>query len=406
MLGNGKILIFCVGLFLFLKSPAQSNLVPNHSFENYTSCPSTGGQLPLAIPWTAPTNNSAEYFNTCSTNPYYSVPDQVYNFQEAHFGDAFISGFMYNGPNSNYREYAQVQLLNSLVSGQCYYVEFFTNRATGAYGGKYAVNNIGGLFTDSAITNTGSGFNAFDLIPDVLKFGNAIITDTVNWTQISGIYVANGGEQYITIGNFASDANTDTLDMLDGTYKGAVYFFDDVFVIPIDSISGGMSAYAGVDTNITLGDSVFIGQQISNLNCNWFDSDGVLIASNISGIYVKPTINTYYVVEQNLCGNITYDTVTVTILPTGVEAPKSPKGTFSIYPNPNGGSFTITHLLRNESNVYLEIIDITGKVVHREKVTTTKQLINTPQLSKGLYFLSFKSEAGELMYSTKMSVVR
>src|SRR5690606_32818640 len=124
------------------------------------------------------------------------------------------------------------------------------------------------------------------------------------------------------------------------------------------------------------------------------------------GLWVMPDSTTTYILEQTICGYTTYDTVTVTVLPTNIEAPKSPKGTFSIYPNPNGGSFTITHLLRNESKVYLEIIDITGKVVHREKITTTKQLINTPQLSKGLYLLSFKSEAGELMYSTKMSVVR
>ncbi len=29
-----------------------------------------------------------------------------------------------------------------------------------------------------------------------------VITDTANWTLVSGLFIANGGEQYIIIGNF------------------------------------------------------------------------------------------------------------------------------------------------------------------------------------------------------------
>jgi hypothetical protein len=338
-----KKVLFLISYFLFLisyLSYGQINLVPNPSFEDYTSCPSAPSQLPLAVPWTAPTDNSVEYLNSCSTNPYYSVPNQVLNFQEAHSGNAFIGMFLYNTPNANIREYAQVQLLNSLTSNQCYYVEFFTNRATGTYGGKYAVNNIGCSFTDTVSDTTAIIGSVLNLTPHVLEFNNSIITDTINWVKISGIYTAVGGEQYITIGNFFNDANTDTLNMLDGTYKGAVYFFDDVSVIPIDSIPSGMPAYAGVDTNVIVGDSVFVGQQISNLNCNWYNAGGSLIASGISGIYVNPTTTTYYVVEQNLCGTITYDTVTVTVLPTSINE-LFKENNVRIYPNPSNGEFKL-----------------------------------------------------------------
>jgi hypothetical protein len=402
-----KKLILFTFYFLLLSVPsnAQVNLVPNPSFEDYTFCPSAPNQLSLATPWIEPTNDDAEYFNTCSTNPYYSVPDQVYNFQEAHSGNAFIGIFLYNGPNFNYREYAQAQLLNPLISGQCYYVEFFTNRAYGNSGGKYAVNNIACSFTNTAVNNTGTGY-VLNLTPHVLEFNNSIITDTINWVKISGIYVANGGEQYITIGNFANDANTDTLSIENVPYKSAYYFFDDVSVIPIDSIIGGMPAYAGADTNVILGDSVFIGQQISNLNCNWYNADGSLIASGISGIYVNPTTTTYYVVEQNLCGTITYDTVTVTVLPTSIEAPISPKGTFSIYPNPNGGSFTITHH-QNTNNYLLEIVDVMGNTVHCEILTNgNPQKIETKQLSSGIYFVKILNQQQQVSSHAKMSVVK
>jgi len=41
-----------------------------------------------------------------------------------------------------------------------------------------------------------------------MKFGNPVITDTLNWIKISGIYAANGGEDHIIIGNFYDDART------------------------------------------------------------------------------------------------------------------------------------------------------------------------------------------------------
>ncbi len=387
MIYYGKILIFCVGLFLFLKSPAQINLVPNHSFENYTSCPSEPSQLPLAIPWTAPTNNSSEYFNVCATNPYYGVPDQVYNFQEAYSGNAFIGGYLCQSPGSNIREYAQVLLLSSLVAGQCYFVEFFANRAAGI--GKYAVNNIACSFTNTAVNNTGTGF-VLNLTPHVLAFNNPIITDTINWVKISGIYTAIGGEQYITIGNFANDANTNILTVEDNlSFQAAYYFFDDVSVIPVDSISGGMSAYAGVDTNITLGDSVFIGQQISNLNCNWYNASGNLIASGASGIYVSPTTSTFFVVEQNLCGTITYDTVTVTVLPTSINELYNSTNV-SIYPNPSTGDVWINldNNLTVQSNVI--IYDIAGKIVFEQNILIGNHTKITPDLQHGTYFISIQ----------------
>ena len=48
--------------------------------------------------------------------------------------------------------------------------------------------------------------------------------------QISGTYIANGGEKYLTIGNFKDDANT-MIDSASSTANSAYYFIDDVSVI-------------------------------------------------------------------------------------------------------------------------------------------------------------------------------
>jgi hypothetical protein len=48
--------------------------------------------------------------------------------------------------------------------------------------------------------------------------------------QISGTYIANGGEKYFTIGNFKDDANT-MIDSTSATSLNAYFFIDDVSVI-------------------------------------------------------------------------------------------------------------------------------------------------------------------------------
>jgi len=48
--------------------------------------------------------------------------------------------------------------------------------------------------------------------------------------QISGTYIANGGEKYLTIGNFNDDINT-LVDSTSGTLMGAYLFIDDVSVV-------------------------------------------------------------------------------------------------------------------------------------------------------------------------------
>jgi hypothetical protein len=376
-----RIILIIELLLIFNLSLYTQNLVPNPSFEYYTSCPSGPGQLSFAIPWIA--NAGGEYLNSCSININYSVPNQGgYNFQYAHSGIAFIGLTTYFGVNDNYREYAHSQLLSILQANYCYYVEFYVNLASGGWGGKYAINNIACSFTNSEVNSTG---NVLNLTPYIYKLGNPIINDTLNWVKISGIFQATGGEQYIVIGNFKDDNNTDTLNTGDGNAPGSCYFIDDVSVIPIDSIN--MPAYAGHDTSIILGDSVFIGQEITNLNCNWYVA-GNLIASNISGLYVKPTESTTYIVEQNLCGTITYDTVLVKVNHVGITENETWGNDFTVYPNPNNGGIFVSVYGINGNNINIELSDICGKVIYSNKISLNNGVgfIKT-DIPNGVYLL-------------------
>ena len=52
------------------------------------------------------------------------------------------------------------------------------------------------------------------------------------------------------------------------------------------------------------------------------------------------------------------------------------------------------------------MVDVTGKMVHSEKMNAGKQTVNTQGLNTGLYFVNLKTDTGKLVYATKMSVVR
>ena len=64
-----------------------------------------------------------------------------------------------------------------------------------------------------------------------------MLNDTANWVEISGIYTATGGEQYITIGNFYPDSLINIASS-GNTYTSAYYYIDSVFVIPLDNTAG------------------------------------------------------------------------------------------------------------------------------------------------------------------------
>lgn len=205
-------------------SPAQTNLVPNPSFETYSTCPTTSGQPDRAVGWDAPTNGTTDYMNACHTIGIVGVPNNVFGSQAAQSGQAYMHVFTEVPNSSNYREYVQCQLTSPLAAGVTYDVSFWVSRANS----ELATAEIGAYFSTTAISLTNS--QAFNLVPQVENPSSNIITDTVNWVQVSGSFVATGGEQYLTLGNFRLPANT-TVQVIGGGHNGASYYLDSVSVV-------------------------------------------------------------------------------------------------------------------------------------------------------------------------------
>jgi len=156
-------------------------------------------------------------------------------------------------------------------------------------------------------------------------------------------------------------------------------------------IDAALPAYAGKDTLIHPGDSVFIGRQPEiglNEDCIWFVDS--LPIDTIAGLWVKPDSTTTYILEQIICGNVSWDTVTVSVYGTGIGGYFN-EAAFKIYPNP------ATHLLHIESPVTKAMISITnllGQEVLRQQVSEKQFSMDIGKLGKGVYFLQIKSEKG------------
>ncbi len=221
---NRKARIFILFIFSSLSITAQ-NLVPNSGFENFTTCPVGFSQFNgFVSDWTNPNAASPDYMNACA-NPFPAgVPQNGTGYQTSHSGNGY-AGF-YSGSDS-YREYVQVQLTSPLVAGTTYAFKMFVavhNKS------KYAIDDIGANFSVNAPTSSGLAFLNGNPIAQIANTPGNVITDSSNWTLVSGNYIAAGGERHLTIGHFNTDATTTTVQINYGS-QGAYYYVDDVSLI-------------------------------------------------------------------------------------------------------------------------------------------------------------------------------
>lgn len=303
------ILFFAMPLITFAQ-----NLVPNPSFESYISCPTDiSHYIDRCSNWFTANGGAPDYYHSCSSSIYADVPLNNYGFQNERTGEnAYIGSILFNlVPNE--RDYAEVRLTNTLVAGKKYCVTYYVScadsseLATSRFGIYLSADSIYGSFGDT-----------LELLPQVENpFGN-VITDTVNWVRISGIYSASGGEKFLTLGNFYEDALTDTQRIKPGIYKHAYYYIDDVSLVEMVYDS----ANAGGDVNICNTYTVTLGtSNCSDCIYQWQASSGSVSNPNIAQPTATPSVTTTYVLTMTDtstltdCDITTTDTVVVSIIP-------------------------------------------------------------------------------------------
>lgn len=213
------------------------NLVPNPSFELYTTCPTTSNYYAdLATDWSV-FGKTPDYYNSCFPDSLPTngtdVPQSFTGYQMAATGSAYV-GFMTYASHVFWREYIGAQLISPLQVGSTYQISMkvaFSND-TLAYG-SVACNKFGLRFGNTLY----SSLNSVPTDNYAHLYSNNVLTDTLNWTTISGTFVADSAYSFVMLGNFFDDANIDTIRMKQIPNWVGYYYLDDVYVGKVEENS-------------------------------------------------------------------------------------------------------------------------------------------------------------------------
>ena len=232
--------IIILFLIFALKNTYSQNLVPNPGFDTSVQCPYAGGKIYYATPWFQPnigngntsSSSSTDLFDTCSNFTAEGVPTNEYGTQNAYsaYGYAGIIPFGDTTMNPNYGEYLEVPLMDTLKANKKYCVQFYVSLAECS---KYSISNLGAYFSNDSLL--APNFHAIDTVsPQVENPITNMLNDTINWMLVSGYFIANGGERFMTIGNFHSPSTTNAQLIGASTALYTYYYIDNASVVYCD----------------------------------------------------------------------------------------------------------------------------------------------------------------------------
>lgn len=157
---------------------------------------------------------TSDYFNQCANGNNAGITTNTIGYQQPYSGNGYLGAFFtsYNGGSGTdgyngtmWWEYVQGQFITPLETNKIYRIKFFISLAEV----DLAIKEFGAYISNTPISSPNTA--NLTVIPQLTFIAPAYFSDTANWVAVEGLYLATGGEKYITIGNFNSNINTDTL---------------------------------------------------------------------------------------------------------------------------------------------------------------------------------------------------
>lgn len=385
------IIIMC----LFFPIFSQGNLVPNGSFENYSTCPTGFGSICKTYPWFQP-NDGANYpcgssdaFNICNGD----IPlNSTYQYPRT--GNGYAGVYLFwdttTANKDKWREYLEVGLTSNLIAGKIYCIRLYTNKGNWSM---WAIKNIQAVLSNDSLLYNDNNFNYVTGVTTILE-ASSIIFDTLNWVPLETTYIANGGERFLTIGNFSSGASTLYQQVL--PYSSVpntlgYYFFDDV------SIYEQPEVFAGNDTLLPLGDSVQLGLTgRPDVFYSWAPTTS-LNDPNVANPISTPGITITYtltVTDTNelACTSVFTDTVRVEVGSNGINEQQN-NFSLRVYPNPFDEKIIFQTNVIGQYEI--RIFDIVGKQLLKASFEGNEFVLKEAELKSGIYFYEIRNKNGE-----------
>lgn len=387
------------------------NLLPNPGFEAYDTCPyysespifSGAEAICKAIPWFQPNlpnetpstfgcgGSSSDFYHVCAGN--IPLVWSSFDYQYPNSGDGF-SGINLGGPPppNEGREYIEIKLNNALSSNKKYCVSWSSNLSRVS---KFGSNRAGAHFSKDTIFQSGFDYNRIPLIPQIENL--AIVMDTQYWVPFHQTFTAEGGEKYMTVGNFRENALIQTQTLYPNK-TWSYYYFDDFGVYELPEISAGLGGE--IDT---LGENV--GLQASCEGCwndlvyRWWPTTGLSDSTILNPIATPDVTTTYYfglidTSETVPCIVDLVDSVTVFVtIPQDTVMPPLTSFSWLVYPSPTNANISLQFSALNHDSQLL-VIDSRGRLVRKISIpkNTESFPLDLSSLAAGEYFLQIENE--------------
>jgi OmpA-OmpF porin, OOP family len=209
-------------LLLLSEVAVGQNLVRNPSLEDFNGS-IVGWKIIAATPDIA-SRDGRMAAKAPFANPLLEANDGPQKLRGIAFGEVCLCQWF----NAASGEVTQVELTQPLERKQVYEVSLFVIKSTVV---EEAISEVSVALTrrELKLTDKPAPVPFLSLTSAV----RPLISSREEWVRVSGVYTAKGGEQYLTIGNFAG-ANQARLAGLTGFLKGVYYCYDKVEVIPLD----------------------------------------------------------------------------------------------------------------------------------------------------------------------------
>ena len=226
-----SILSALIMLCTYAASQSQ-NLVPNPSFEEYLECPFSTAELHNQVIGWYSWQETPDFFHECSNDldGFAGVPENAWGYQEPITGLGYACVATFASVGQNIREYMAVQLTEPMIVGQNYYVVFYASLWDGWSDSHLwcASNHIGIRFFE----NPTYDYQFNPLSPDNFAHLDyeTVLIDNINWTKIEGWVYANQAYNWLAIGNFYTDGNTDIEILNDDNNCTSFYYIENICV--------------------------------------------------------------------------------------------------------------------------------------------------------------------------------
>jgi outer membrane protein OmpA-like peptidoglycan-associated protein len=228
-------------LFIFLIYTYHSqvaNLVENGSFEIIKGKVKGLGCVDASADWKNVTSAKADLFVKENKLPILLTSGNTYGKEDPKEGDNYAGLVVYSPKDKIARNYITSPLAQPMLKGKKYCVSMYISLAEGS---KFATNNLGINFHKKQPKQEDN--KTIVEKTAILHHQYKIMNATYGWEKVCGTYMAEGGEEFITIGNFTATEKTKTEKAIKiKDYKGvlsdfAYYFVDDISVIMVDQKS-------------------------------------------------------------------------------------------------------------------------------------------------------------------------